>query len=952
MTTTGSHHANPPLGPEAGGVPTATDAHRIDLSVVPEFFDWNCVTDRLLYSPGIPVLLGCSSETAPDTGQTFLDQLAPTDRERLIHLRHSLTAAAPTYTTRFSITPPSTDTVLLEEQGCAFFDAIGQPLRIIGTLAKVPSPALPSSTQQAVQEARSRTEEEQQKYSFVILETVDSGFWMVDPEGRLLEVNDAYCQMSGYSRDELLRMHLWELEASQDSSSVREHIRRIRERGNDQFESRHRRKNGTFFDVDIRTTWMETEGGRIVGLCWDISERKAMEQALRENEERLRLALHGAKAGVWSWDLHTGASVWSLENFDLYGIDPAQGAPNYNEWKSCLHPDDRSTVERAIRTALDQRVPEQRTGVLRILRPAFERRAPEFRAEYRILHPQYGMRWLLAIGRIERTPDGSPLRLSGLNLDITERKRVEEALMESERCWRELAEAMPQLVWTANNEGMVDYYNRRHEEFSDPHPHTIIPWHPVLHPDDRWRTTEAWRRSVQTGNPYEVEHRVQRSDGTFRWYLTRAVPVHDAIGQVVKWYGTSTDVDDRRQAEEALRTADRRKDEFLAMLAHELRNPLAPIRNAVHIMSLIDLPDPKLKWVREVIDRQVRHLARLVDDLLDISRIVRGKITLRKERVELAYLVQQAQESARPVIEARKHRLTVKLPPYPVTLEGDAVRLSQALQNLLDNAAKYTREGGEIELTATVSRRELVISVRDNGTGIPPDLLPRVFDLFQQGERSLDRSQGGLGIGLTLVQQMVKLHGGQVTAQSAGLGQGSTFTIHLPLPDSLPLNTTTESRAPNRSNGGVRILVVEDDVVVAETTVLWLTMEGYEVRVAHTGEAALEQVLPFQPQVVLLDIGLPGMDGYTTARRLRALPDGEDLCLVAVTGYGHEEAQIRSREAGFDYHLVKPVDPAALSNLLATLGGEPPVTTINHNHIEKDDGSIRINTHLPPTDSN
>ncbi|CAK0772589.1 Autoinducer 2 sensor kinase/phosphatase LuxQ [Gammaproteobacteria bacterium] len=885
-----------------------------------EFFEWNCITDGLHYSPGVAAFFGCTLEAMPNTGHALLNRVQPSDRERLIHMRCSLTPVAPTYAIRFTIGRPA-GTALLEERGYAFFDAIGQIVRIIGTLVEVLPPVavvLPPQKNQSVPQNLER--KQGKEYSFIILETLDSGFWMTDTEGRIKEVNDIYCQMTGYSRDELLLMGIEDLEVTQeDSISLQSRVRLIREQGNNQFESIHRRRDGTIFNIDIHATWTDIEMGRIMALCWDISERKAMEQRLRENEERLRLALHGAKAGVWSWDLHTGASVWSLENFDLYGLNPAEGAPNYSEWKNCLLPDDRSVVERAIHTALDQRVPEQRTGLH--IRPIFERRAPEYRAEYRVLHPRYGMRWLLGIGRIERAPDGSPLRLSGLNLDITERKRVEEALMDSERCWRELAEAMPQLVWTANNEGMVDYYNRRHEEFSDPHPHAVIPWRPILHPDDRWRTTEAWRHSVQSGTPYEIEHRVQRSDGSFRWYLTRAVPVRDASGQVIKWYGTSTDVDARRQAEEALRTADRRKDEFLAMLAHELRNPLAPIRNAVHIMSLIDLPDPKLKWVREVIDRQVRHLARLVDDLLDISRIVRGKITLRKERIELTSLVQQAQESARLVIEARKHRLTVRLPTYPVTFEGDAVRLSQVLQNLLDNAAKYTKEGGEIELTAMVVRRELVISIHDNGMGIPSELLPRVFDLFQQGERSLDRSQGGLGIGLTLVRQMVKLHGGQVKAHSPGPGQGSTFTVQLPLSDSPTPNTTTAGKTQNQSSGGLRILVVEDDVTVAETTVLWLTMEGHEVRVAHTGEEALEQAPLFQPQIVLLDIGLPGMDGYVTAQRLRALPGGDELYLVAVTGYGHEEAQTRSREAGFDYHLVKPVDPNVLIGLLTALGG-------------------------------
>jgi len=883
---------------------TLINGHSFESVALAEFFEWDALTDSLRYSPGAALIFGGSS-AVPKSGETLFNRIAKSDRARLQQSRRNLTPNAPTYVVRFSL---SNSDDWLEERGCAFFDGDTQPTRIIGTLAKIVPPD--EST-------------EKKSYSFIILETLEAGFWVADCEGNFLEVNDIYCQMSGYCRDELIGRAISEFMTCEDDPGIIAHLRLIHENGNGQFEALHRHHNGNAFYTEVRATWQDINNGCIVALCWDISARKAMEQRLRENEERLRLALHGAKAGVWSLDLHTGVAVWSQENFNLYGIDSQQGAPNYEQWKNCLHPDDRSIVEKAIRSSLTQRSSEQRVGKNNST-PIFERRAPEYRVEYRILHPEYGMRWLLGIGRIERDSDGTPLRISGLNLDITERKRVEEALMDSERCWRELAEAMPQLVWTANNEGMVDYYNRRHEEFSDPHPHTIIPWHPVLHPEDRWRTTEAWRRAVQYGTPYEIEHRVQRADGSFRWYLTRAVPVRNPHGQVVKWYGTSTDVDARRQAEEALRAADRRKDEFLAMLAHELRNPLAPIRNAVHIMSILDLQDPKLKWVREVIERQVRHLTRLVDDLLDISRIVRDMITLRKERIELSRLIHQVQETTRQLIDGRKHRFVVSLPPYPVIFEGDMVRLAQVLQNLIDNAAKYTKEGGVIELSATVMRRELVITVHDNGMGITPDLLPHVFDLFQQGERTLDRAQGGLGLGLTLVRQLVKLHGGQVSAHSDGPNHGSTFTIHLPLSESEALNPEepVPDRLVNYAQSGVRVLVVEDDVAVAESTVLWLTMEGYETRVVHTGEAALEQAPKFHPQIVLLDIGLPGMDGYATARRLRAMDNGAELYLVAVTGYGNEEAQTRSRQAGFDYHLVKPVDPKVLGGLLSALCGE------------------------------
>jgi len=313
----------------------------------------------------------------------------------------------------------------------------------------------------------------------------------------------------------------------------------------------------------------------------------------------------------------------------------------------------------------------------------------------------------------------------------------------------------------------------------------------------------------------------------------------------------------------------------------------------------------------------VAHLTRLVDDLLDVSRIARGKVTLQKELVELGDVVRQAREAARPSMEARGHRLGVRMPDEPVRLEGDPVRLAQVLLNLLDNAAKYTPNGGHIDLAARAAGPEVEISVRDNGIGIAAELLPRVFDLFQQGDRTLDRSQGGLGIGLTLVRRLVEMHGGQVTASSPGPGQGSTFTVRLPARTGTPATDPVGTGSTSQSPGGVRVLVVDDDPAVAESAAVLLRLEGHEVRCAHSGNAALELVAEFRPRVVLLDIGLPGEDGYQVARRIRQLPGGGDLMLVAVSGYGHGEAQARSKEAGFDRHLIKPVDPGTLCSLLS-----------------------------------
>ncbi|MGK2953357.1 MAG: ATP-binding protein [Thiobacillus sp.] len=397
-------------------------------------------------------------------------------------------------------------------------------------------------------------------------------------------------------------------------------------------------------------------------------------------------------------------------------------------------------------------------------------------------------------------------------------------------------------------------------------------------------------------------------------------------GELVAIY---EDVTSRKQAEDALlqamqsaEAADERKNVFLAMLAHELRNPLAPISNAAHVLGRLDHGEPRIKWAQDVIERQVTHLTRMVDDLLDASRIVRNKIALKKEPIEFAALIEHFMESARPLAERKGQRLVVRVPEQPVWLEGDPVRLTQALFNLVDNAVKYTQEGGQIEVNARVVGAEIEIAVQDNGMGIPANLLPQVFDLFQQDERTLDRAQGGLGIGLTLVQRLVGMHGGRVEARSEGPGQGATFTIWLPIAPAPAGPAVNDARNSCSPAAGTRILVVDDEPDVAGSMAMLLDMEGYEVRIAHTGQDALALIPLFRPHVVLLDIGLKGMDGFETAKRLRALPEGQDLCLIHLTGYGDTETRLRAQASGCDHFLVKPVEGHALCELLASMAGQ------------------------------
>ncbi|HEX9671317.1 MAG TPA: ATP-binding protein [Thermoanaerobaculia bacterium] len=426
-------------------------------------------------------------------------------------------------------------------------------------------------------------------------------------------------------------------------------------------------------------------------------------------------------------------------------------------------------------------------------------------------------------------------------------------------------------------------------------------------------------------------HEVDR-EGNPKFFVSNLVGVLED-GQLLRAWGSQHDVSERKRLEEELRRqaaelaeADRRKDRFLALLAHELRNPLAPIRNAVEALRL---DSSSLEWSRAVVERQVRHLSHLVEDLLDVSRLTLGEIRLRRERVLLHEIVGHAVEAARPLMEERGHILTVALPAEPIELRGDTARLEQVLVNLLNNAAKYTPPEGRIDLSAELDDGRVAVRVKDNGIGFSGELREGLFQPFVHAEASADRADGGLGLGLALARRLVELHGGTITAASEGPGMGSEFTVTLPgaeaavEPEAPPPPQTTMAGRPVR---GLRILVVDDNRDAAESLGVLLRMWGHETLLAYDGPAALEEVRRARPEVVLLDIGLPEMDGYEVARRLRRRKEGRDLLLVAVTGYGQREDRRLSQEAGFDDHLVKPVEPTFLRHLLASYGARdvPP----------------------------
>ncbi len=494
-----------------------------------------------------------------------------------------------------------------------------------------------------------------------------------------------------------------------------------------------------------------------------------------------------------------------------------------------------------------------------------------------------------------------------------------ERTRRSEERFRLLADAMPQIVYVSGADGRVEYLNSRWREYAGRDTATMDDLAALVPPDDLRDMAAKWREAIAAGTPLVAEFRLRHAaSGEYRWFLTRAVPVRDADGRVVNWFGTSTDIHDQKTAEAALREADRRKDDFLALLAHELRNPLAPVRNGLQVLNLTAPADDAMAETRAMMGRQLGQLVRLVDDLLDVSRISRGKLDLRLERVNVAAVVADAAEACRSLIEAKAHALTLNPGPEPVFVDGDAARLTQVVSNLLNNSAKYTPPGGRIRVGVAADAGAVRVTVADSGIGIPQSMLPRIFDLFTQVDRTLDMSQGGLGIGLSLVRQLLELHGGTVTARSDGYGLGSEFTVQLPrcaAPEPAAVSPAAAGRPPARR----RILVVDDNRDAADSLALMLQLMGHETHTGHDGLEAVALAAAHQPEVVLLDIGMPNLDGYGAARRIRELPGAADIVLVALTGWGQEEDRRKSAAAGFNRHLVKPVDLAALQDVLATL---------------------------------
>ena len=741
----------------------------------------------------------------------------------------------------------------------------------------------------------------------------DYAIFLLDPDGYVATWNRGAQRLKGYLPEEIIGRHfsVFYPQAALDKAWPQHELDTARRIGRFEDEGWRLRKDGTRFWASVVITPVRDDNNRLLGFAKvtrDLTERRQNEERLRQSEERFRLLIEGVQDyAIFLVDVNGLVSSWNA------------GAQRIKGWTA------PEIIGRHISTfypreAIDRDWPRHELETAA--------RVGRFEDEGWRLRKDGTRFWANVVITALRAATGELRGFSKITRDLSERREHEERLRQSEERFRLLLEGIEDYaIFMLDAEGRVTSWNTGAERITGYTPEEIIgqSFERFFTPEDiaAGRPAEELRHAVLHRRATDRAWRLKK-DGTRFWADVVVTSLHDTDGRLRGFTKVTRDLTDRKRME-SLEEQGRQLTEFLAMLAHELRNPLAPIRNAAGIIGMQKDSSPQVKWAREVIDRQAAHLTRMVDDLLDVSRITRGKLRLKGAPMDFNEAVQRAIETVRPEIDTRKQVLHLELAPAALTVHGDLTRLTQVAINLLNNAAKYTPQGGEIWVATRLRGDDVVFCVRDNGVGIPPHVLERVFDLFAQGERTLDRSEGGLGIGLTLARRIVDLHGGSISAHSEGPGHGAEFTVTMPaftLEQSEASGPTGDFELP-AGRARRSILVVDDNVDAASSMAMLLRMAGHDVQVAHEGDTALVTAARQAPDILLLDIGLPGMNGYEVARHLRARPEGQGVRIIALTGYGQEEDRRRSQEAGFDGHLVKPVMPADLFAAIdsATAGG-------------------------------
>jgi two-component system, chemotaxis family, CheB/CheR fusion protein len=861
-------------------------------------WDLDVLTGTTIWSPSHFEMLGYPSQ---ENGTATFDMWSSTvhedDRQRVLQAWRDAKSKQKPYEAEYRIRRVNTDEISwLSALGQFFYDEKGEAIRSVGVVFDITG--------------RKQTEQElaaQRRLYKSITDNATTALFIMDERQQCVFMNPAAELLTGYTMDEALGRVLHDLvhhihpDGSPYPLSECPIDQAFPTRNQMQGEEIFVHKDGHLYNVAFTASPLLGESDTTIGTVievQDITERKWAEGRLRESEERYGLATQAVKAVIYDWNITEDKIIRSQQLEQMLGFAPDEKEIQTNAWwKSRLHPED---AKRAVR----------------LVREAIKSAATRFEDEYRIQHRDGHYVWVSDSGVFLRDEQGKAVRCVGSVTNITKRKEAEESLRESEERTRIAVEASELATWKWDLVKQEVWWNREHFLLfgMEPHSNPVVPkeFFRHVHPDDREYVTASLEKSLREKTPYDEDFRVVLESGETRWMSGYGrVVAEDAKGNPTQMSGVMFDITERKQIEQALKDADRRKDEFLATLAHELRNPLAPIRVGLEIMRRRKSQELGTE-ARQVIERQVTQIIHLVDDLLDMSRISQGKITLQKERIALTDFINMALETNHPSLIAAKHEMIVNLPSSPIYVNGDLTRLTQIVLNLLNNAVKYTEPGGTIQLSATAENQHVTICVKDSGIGIPAQMLPRIFDVFTQVEHSSKQMQGGLGIGLSLVKTLVEMHGGTIEAISEGIG--SEFVVRLPIAtEPQPPDLLHEPEAETVSVARQNVLVVDDNVDALNMMEVILTMQGHDVVTAFDGTSAIEIALAQRPTVAVLDIGLPDLSGYEVAQKIRQhLPN---ILLIALSGWGRPEDRTKSRAAGFDLHLVKPVDPEQLQTL-------------------------------------
>ncbi len=739
------------------------------------------------------------------------------------------------------------------------------------------------------------------------------GIIIIDSQGTILEWNEGEEQITGIPRSEAVNRPIWEI---QHKLAPEEHrnadfLRVAREKAlhglkegvhlRRTLEEEIQRPDGTRRTIQSILFAIRSDGDLFAGgICRDITERTRVNERLRASEERLSLAIEASGQGLWDLDVAADTAYLSPEYLRLTGYTDGEVRSALAFFRNSVHPDDLPKVDRT-------------------MEEHFRGKSVRSVVEYRMRKKSGEYSWVRMVGRVTvRDDSGAPVRMTGVIADITESKHLEEELRERQALLLEAERLVHLGHWESDLRSGLSCWSDEVYRTLGYAPGSFSPsreaFLQAVAPEDRERMAETLSATARDGVTRRSEYRVLTVQGAVRHVQGTVELLRDAAGAPARVIGTAQDITDLKMMEQALADANRRKDEFLAVLSHELRNLLAPLRSSLYVLAGTEPGGEQARRMLAIIERQVSHLTRLVDDLLDVTRIARGKIRLQRERLELGDLVRRAVEDHRSTFAVNGIHLEGRVAWSPIWLSADATRIAQIVGNLLGNAAKFTPRGGRVDIVLEEKDGAAVLRVRDTGVGITNEMLDRLFEPFMQADRTLDRARGGLGVGLALVKGLAELHGGSVTATSDGPGRGAEFTVRLPMPAAAEQVAAAQEALPVQPR---RVLIIDDNIDAAGALKEALELDGHEVEVASDGPEGLAKSRAFRPDVVLCDIGLPGMDGYEVARAFRADDMLKGLFLVALTGYALPEDLQRAKQAGFERHLAKPTSFETLEKLLA-----------------------------------